>query len=375
VYPEQKKSDKTFHKKNLADLKSKQKENRDKKYDDENSAKPEPYKMKIFKNVESKLAKQLTMTKSPLNDISELKRDLQTTKPKEKRNPSVGLRTMTSSNNNVKLPDINKYDKNKNPEKSKKENKKKNDNVANQENEENKASPDEANNIQIIRHAPNNNLLKEEEVLMNIKKKLNKGNNNVQNMKPVEKEENIYGAHKTNEEDDMEKLMKEHEMLQQRLNELDGENKENNNLNSAKGNKDKKNYIQDNKNKIHEIQPKQAKTQEQPSTHKNFGKVPEYLQKYKTESEGKKEQEKKTAEEAKYPKGTRLLSEEERVSTLSQLQDTRKDLVNMLEKFPITMKTMSIQKKKEELEKKLGDIEEAIKTFSRKQVFIKDDTV
>ena len=83
---------------------------------------------------------------------------------------------------------------------------------------------------------------------------------------------------------------------------------------------------------------------------------------------------KKLAEEQKYPKGTRLLSEDERVQTLSSLENTRKELVNMLEKFPITMKTMSIQNKKAEMEKKLTEIEEAIKTFSKKQVFIKDDT-
>jgi len=39
------------------------------------------------------------------------------------------------------------------------------------------------------------------------------------------------------------------------------------------------------------------------------------------------------------------------------------------------MKTMTIQKKKEELETKLSEIENAIKTFSRKQVFIKDDAL
>ena len=45
----------------------------------------------------------------------------------------------------------------------------------------------------------------------------------------------------------------------------------------------------------------------------------------------------------------------------------------MLERFPIAMKTMMMQNKKTELEKKLSEIEDAIKTFSRKQVFIKDD--
>jgi len=359
-------------------LKSKQKENRDKKYDDENSTKPEPYKMKQFKNVESKLAKQMTLTKPNLNnDLSELKRDLQTTKPKEKRNPSVGLRTITSNNNHVKLPDINKFDKNKNPGKGKKDGKKKEENKMYEEEsiDVNKSSED--TNIQVFRHAPNSNLLKEEQVLMNIKKKMNKGNN----VKPVEREENIYAQ--KNEEEDMEKLMKENELLAQRLNELNRQednsvtdNKENKSMNTkANNDKSKKNYIMDNKNKIQEIQPKQAKSKDEPSTHKNFGKVPEYLQKYKSEIEEKKEQVKKQAEESKYPKGTRLLSEEERVQTLTSLQETRRDLCNMLEKMPITMKTMTIQKKKEELETKLSEIENAIKTFSRKQVFIKDDAL
>lgn len=48
--------------------------------------------------------------------------------------------------------------------------------------------------------------------------------------------------------------------------------------------------------------------------------------------------------------------------------------MGLLEKMPISMRTMSIQNRKAELEKKLNDIEDAIKTFSRKQVFIKIDS-
>jgi hypothetical protein len=42
--------------------------------------------------------------------------------------------------------------------------------------------------------------------------------------------------------------------------------------------------------------------------------------------------------------------------------------------MPISMRTMSIQTKKLEMENKLSEIENAIKTFSRKQVFIKIDS-
>ena len=43
----------------------------------------------------------------------------------------------------------------------------------------------------------------------------------------------------------------------------------------------------------------------------------------------------------------------------------------LLEKMPITTRTLSIQNKKEELIKKLEEVEKAIDMFSKKQVFIK----
>jgi len=66
-----------------------------------------------------------------------------------------------------------------------------------------------------------------------------------------------------------------------------------------------------------------------------------------------------------------LLSEGERLDTLNNLMNTRKELLNLLEKMPISMRTMAIQTKKADMEKKLGEIEDGIKTFSRKQVFVK----
>ena len=53
--------------------------------------------------------------------------------------------------------------------------------------------------------------------------------------------------------------------------------------------------------------------------HKDYGKVPDYLEKFKDEmkiSESKKLEEK---EKAKLPPGTRMMSEEERVQTLEDL--------------------------------------------------------
>jgi len=75
-------------------------------------------------------------------------------------------------------------------------------------------------------------------------------------------------------------------------------------------------------------------------------------------------------EESKIPAGTRLMSEEERVSTLQDLQVTKKELTNMLERMPITNRTQAAERRKKELEEKLMRIERAIETFSKKVVYI-----
>ena len=106
-------------------------------------------------------------------------------------------------------------------------------------------------------------------------------------------------------------------------------------------------------------------------THKNYGKTPEYLKQFKLEEIKRKEYEKILEEESHYPPGTKLLSENERINTLNNLIETKKGIINILEKMPITKRTQSFQEKKEELEKKLEQIEKEIEIFSKKKVFIK----
>ena len=137
-----------------------------------------------------------------------------------------------------------------------------------------------------------------------------------------------------------------------------------------------KNYLLENKKLIteHKIQPKHKPTSEQSQMkHKDYGKTPEYLAKYKKEAEIKKELLRKYKEEQKYPKGTKLLSEEERLTTLNGLLNTKKDIQNQIEKMPITTRTKAVQYKKEELEHKMDEIDRAIEMFSKKQVFVKMD--
>jgi len=159
--------------------------------------------------------------------------------------------------------------------------------------------------------------------------------------------------------------------------------KENENMRKAVNRQSKeinqqKNFIETNKNLITKIQNannsnklKEYYDKKENPYHKEYGKIPKYIENMKLENEKKLESEKLRKETAKYPKGTRLLSEEERLFTLEKLKQSRDDINKVIERLPITPDTQAFKNKKEELFKKLDEIENAIETFSKKKVFVK----
>lgn len=74
--------------------------------------------------------------------------------------------------------------------------------------------------------------------------------------------------------------------------------------------------------------------------------------------------------EARIPPGTRQMSEEERQRTLVELDQSKKEVNILLEKLPIGSNTLTMQRRKKELEEKLLRIDRAIETFSKKTVYI-----
>ena len=138
--------------------------------------------------------------------------------------------------------------------------------------------------------------------------------------------------------------------------------------------KTNKNFIEENKQMaINGQVPKKVRINKsvQNPFHKEYGKTPRYLQNMKIEAEKQKEIDLLKKEKEKYPKGTRLLSEEERIFTLNKLLESKKEIENLLSKLPITMASQAARSKQEELYKKLDEIDNAINTFSRKKVFVK----
>ena len=137
-----------------------------------------------------------------------------------------------------------------------------------------------------------------------------------------------------------------------------------------------KNFLRDNIDIVKENKvPKRYKSKQENRNdyHKNYGKTPEYLKQYKLEDERRKEYENLLKEQATYPKGTRLLPESERIQTLNDLINSKKEIENMIEKMPITNRSMAINEKKEQLLNKIDDLNKAIEMFSKKKVFVKID--
>ena len=111
-----------------------------------------------------------------------------------------------------------------------------------------------------------------------------------------------------------------------------------------------------------------------PILHKDFGKMPEYLEKRKKEIKEQKELEIKEQKEKKLPMGYKILSEEERKKRLKNLNDEKRDLEEELYKLPIARLSEKQKKAKSDIEKQLYEIDEKIyKLIGYKEVIVKQD--
>ena len=357
IYPEKKTNLKLWHMKNLQSLREKEERNRLLKEKKEQYVPPEPYKLKQFKNVQSKLYEQ---TKEWINNEKKQKpkSQLQAIKPPRAKPkmlnqvncnrdayPNVNQGLNTVKDNNEQMSMFERYYAEKLRSKSPQiqqahsvEQTQEEENIYNQK-----------NNVQPVQNTVDNNdtpLLNEEEEAK-MKELLKHYNEQLEELnKEEEKEKHLKGPTPT---------VKDAPLILPKI---------------------QKNYLYENRKIIseHKVQSKvKPKEAEEPAIHKNYGKTPQYLEKYKKEAEMKKEIIKKMKEKAKYPKGTKLLTEEERLTTLAGLMNTKKELNTLLEKMPITTRTMAIQNKKDEIAKKLEELDKAIEMFSKKQVFIKVD--
>ena len=426
LYPDQKKSPHEWNKKNLKSLKDLEEKNKRIKEEKKNFISPEPYKIEKFKNIPSKIKsdtlnwvnRELTnhkiLPKTPnitqkrnfsnnrsklsykehrLNPIIKPLTSNNETRPSfNNTNEEQGEENIYNILNNKTTTMFDKYYANKIKEKT---NLNINSNILNN----NQCFYTEnINNINNYNYNTNTNFNSN----INNMTELNSANNNyTQNdMNQINSNMDNYNRNET-----IEKLIKEYkekygsdEALEKMINEYYGKSTNNENTTTNNNNnkiiknsysnknsnvnskivlpKIQKNYIRENRRLVidNKVPVKHKQVGEQiikTDKHKDYGKVPSYIKKYELEREIKNEEIKRQEEASKYPKGTKLLSDEERLNTLDGLIKNKKELTNQLEKMPITTRTNSVRVRKEELIKKLEELEKAIDMFSRKQVFVK----
>lgn len=76
-------------------------------------------------------------------------------------------------------------------------------------------------------------------------------------------------------------------------------------------------------------------------------------------------------EAALIPEGMRMMSDEERLDTLAVLDTNRTEVEAELQKLPFFVQTPSQVRLKNQLERRLNEIEEAKKIFARPKVLVK----
>ena len=429
LYPDQKKSPHEWNKKNLKSLKDLEEKNKRIKEEKKNFISPEPYKIEKFKNIPSKIKsdtlnwvnRELTNHKIlPKTPNITQKRNFSNNRNKlnykeHRLNPII--KPLTS--NNETRSSFNNTNQEQGEE-----------NIYNILNNKTTTMFDkyyankikEKTNLNINSNILNNNQCFYTENINNINNNMNYNyntntnfNSNINNMTELNSANNNYTQNDMNQinsnmdnynrNETIEKLIKEYkekygsdEALEKMINEYyckstNNENTTTNNNNNkiiknSYSNKNsnvnskivlpkiQKNYIRENRRLVidNKVPVKHKQVGEQiikTDKHKDYGKVPSYIKKYELEREIKNEEIKRQEEASKYPKGTKLLSDEERLNTLDGLIKNKKELTNQLEKMPITTRTNSVRVRKEELIKKLEELEKAIDMFSRKQVFVK----
>eukprot|EP01138_Halocafeteria_seosinensis_P016353 gb/GECG01016684.1/.p1 GENE.gb/GECG01016684.1/~~gb/GECG01016684.1/.p1 ORF type:complete len:353 (+),score=70.44 gb/GECG01016684.1/:1-1059(+) len=113
--------------------------------------------------------------------------------------------------------------------------------------------------------------------------------------------------------------------------------------------------------------------EENPLERQGYGEVPKYLQKRKQAWERENARRALYEEDPECPPGMIPMSDKERVETLETLQTRREEAKALLSRLPLVVETASAIQRKEDLEAKVKELDDAIKIFSRPKVYVEPD--
>lgn len=103
---------------------------------------------------------------------------------------------------------------------------------------------------------------------------------------------------------------------------------------------------------------------------KNFGRIPKYLLERKEQWAREEEERRLNAPDPDCPPGMMLLDEDERLRTLRVLRKSLDEARLQMNHLPLRIETPSQIRRKNALEAKLQDIEDAINVFDRSKVYV-----
>lgn len=104
--------------------------------------------------------------------------------------------------------------------------------------------------------------------------------------------------------------------------------------------------------------------------HPSYGRIPKYLLDRKELWAQEEEERRLNAPDPDCPPGMVLLDEEERQRTLRVLAASLEEARARMNRLPLRVETLSQVRRKNELEEKLHEIEDAIKVFDRTKVYV-----
>jgi hypothetical protein len=130
------------------------------------------------------------------------------------------------------------------------------------------------------------------------------------------------------------------------------------------------NFIQINKVKAQTMDPPKKEKENEEHRHESYGKVPEYLEQRKAMWAEEQEEMRRRAPDPNCPPGMRLMPENERMSTLEVLMRSKEEAQRAFNNLPFITETVSLRKKKNDLEMKLREIDHAIGLFNKPKVYV-----
>ncbi|XP_031426043.1 enkurin domain-containing protein 1 [Clupea harengus] len=104
------------------------------------------------------------------------------------------------------------------------------------------------------------------------------------------------------------------------------------------------------------------------------GRVPQYLVERKEQWKKEEYERKKNTPDPSIPAGHTQMPEKDRQETLLSLKETHRALVSELLSLPVRADGLGVRSRRTELDRRLSELEEAIKIFSRDKVFVKIDS-